>query len=189
MPGLEVTFNGSAVAEPYLCTFKITNSGRVPIIEREFSRTISVNFSPCSHPNHSHTQPSVLAYDLLEQNPKNLAPQITLLVGRLSIQPMLLNPSDTFSVRVLLDHCFDHDKLDIDTRIVGINEVKPPPEPRVGPSQVRWLVLLLLGVYGIVLAGIYSGSYLGSSVSIVVVLITAAYALTLVEGSSKKRRR
>jgi hypothetical protein len=189
MPGLEVTFNGSAVAEPYLCTFKITNTGRVPIVEREFSRSISVNFSPCSHPNHSHTQPSVLAYDLLEQSPKNLAPRITLLMGRLSIDPMLLNPSETFSVRVLLDHCFDHDKLDIDSRIVGISEVKPPPEPRVGPVQWRLLALLLLGIYAVVIVDFYTASSLTIAVPIIAVLVTAAYAAAIAESSSRKRSR
>jgi len=191
MPGLQVTFNGSPVGEPFLCTFKVANTGRVPIVEREFSRGIAVNFSPCSHSAHSHSQPTVLAYELVEQNPKNLSPRIMLLSGRLTIDPMLLNPSDWFSVRVLLDHCFDHDKLDIDTRIVGITEVKPPGEPWVRSPVARTLMALsIMTVFSIVvLYSLTGGSPAQSTVASVALIITLTAVVIALDSSSKGRTR
>jgi hypothetical protein len=193
MPGLQVTFNGSPVAEPYLCTFKIGNTGRVPIVEREFSRGFAVNFNPCSHATHSRTQPTVLAYELVDQNPRNLSPQITLLMGRLTISPMLLNPADSFSVRVLLDNCFDHNKLDIDARIAGISEIKPPSEPWVRSPLVRALMVLLLATVFPLAAiyGLVNGSSPNEQTLLLVGLVMGltGIALALDSGTKGRTRR
>jgi len=193
MPGLQLPYNNSPIADPFLCTFKIANTGRVPIVEREFSRGFAVNFSPCSHSTHSHTQPTVLAYELVEQNPRNLSPLITLLMGRLTISPMLLNPADSFSLRVLLDNCFEHSNVDIDTRIAGIAEVKPPGEQWVRSPLVRGLMVLLVATV-FPLTVVYSIISGGSSTQSTLLLVTLVVALTgialgLDSGSKGRGRR
>lgn len=174
MSGLEVTYSGAPVPEPHLCTFKITNSGRVPVQPAEYTRSINVNFLPCSHSAHSHAQPNVLAFDLVEENPKNLGARVNLLNGRLSVDPTLLNPSNSLTVRVLLDQDFDHDKLEIDTRIVGIDEVKPPGEPWTNSSWAQ--ISILAG--GVVLFGLlatFFTAYSGTSQSVSILSATLIF--------------
>jgi hypothetical protein len=189
MSGVEVTFNGIPVPEPHLCTLKITNNGRVPILPSDYTRVINVNFLPCSHSAHSRAQPNVLAFDLVEQSPKNLGANVNLLNGKLYVEATLLNPSNSFTVRVLLDHDFNHEKLDIDTRIVGIDEVKPPGEPWPNSWWVQGFMLIGSMILFVGVLAYYVNAPSLSLLSAIVLFTSIAASITYLTGTSKKRVR
>lgn len=83
----------------------------------------------------------VLAFDIQETEPDDLRPQVSVSAdGTLEIQSMLWNPGDSTSIRVLLDHCFDRDGVDVSTRIRGMKGIEYSRAPKDSP------VILFLGL-------------------------------------------
>jgi len=129
MPGLQVTFKGIAIDNPHLCTFTIRNSGNVPIKKDDYEQPITVGFVPGAQ--HPRFPVRIVAFEPAGKDPESLRPSVTLSQeGTMIFEPMLLNPGDSVTLRVLLDQCFDRERVDVNARIVGVGRVTIETLPR-----------------------------------------------------------
>lgn len=127
---------------PHLCTFRIANTGRVPITASNFERPLEVTFMRCGHPDHQ--APKVLTHEVVEHKPEALNPYVGLREGKLLIAPLLLNRGDSMTIRVLTDQCFDR-QVRVSGRIEGVERIEVPKIEKPNP---KWILvgLLLMGV-------------------------------------------
>lgn len=188
MPGLEVTFNRQPIPNPHLCTFAIANTGTVSFQKTDFEREIVVSFIPCSHQAHTNVPPKIMAYELTDRDPENLSPPIILPGdGTIRIFPMLLNPTESFTLRVLLDECFRRDKINFDARIEGIKEIKPPPEPWLRSSLFQIVMSMLLLVLAATSAAVLPG--LAASFGVIIAFLSGVYLIASLGELVTKRKR
>lgn len=120
---LEVTFNGKAVRSAYSVSILFRNTGNVPILPTDYEQPIIVDFGKKSQ---------VLQAATGNCNPRSVAAGVDPIGGKIMIKPVLLNPGDEFSVRVLVNepdladcpHLGEQKvELNLTIRIAGVKDV------------------------------------------------------------------
>ena len=109
---VEIKYRGDAIKNLELISFRLTNTGGVPIKAGDFEREIKILFSK---------DVTIYSVKNSESYPTNLRPKILTKDNHISISPLLLNPDDYFSVEVILSG-YDS-SLVIDARISGISKI------------------------------------------------------------------
>lgn len=121
----------------YLINLKFYNSGNVPIESSDFERLLSVDFGSNS---------KILSADIKDTKPQNLEIEYESSGGVLEFDPVLLNSKDSFSVKALVSDY--QGVLDVDARIVGVNNIRRGPEGQRAAfiAMASGMLLTLVGV-------------------------------------------
>jgi hypothetical protein len=119
---VEVLFDGRPVDMPHLVRIRIRNSGNVPIPSSDFAAPFTFKFG-------EHCE--ILHAEVVEKNPGNLDVSMQITTGIVQIQPDMLNPMDSFALRILGARI---DRVVVDARIVGIQDI---PYDRAVASSAR----------------------------------------------------
>jgi hypothetical protein len=128
---LKITYQRKRVKNIRLVEINFSNTGNVPITTSDYERPLKVCYGDAA---------SILTAEISNVEPSNLCATITSDTNSYTISPVLLNPKDSISVRVLLS---DYDRnFTIDTRIIGIFKVQPVDEFSITSS-----ILILLGLF------------------------------------------
>lgn len=109
---VEIKYLGNIVNNLELTSFRITNSGYIPITLNDYEREIKVLFSPNA---------SIYSVKKGPSYPDNLNPIIINEGDYVAISPLLLNPGDNFVVEVILSEY--KPTFEVDGRIAGIREI------------------------------------------------------------------
>jgi hypothetical protein len=110
---IKIFFSDKRVKKLFIASVRVTNSGDIPIKRDDFESNIKLDLGEKSE---------VLKVDIPEKNPPNLIPKILSTANIVEIEPLLLNPGDTFVIQVFASGKKEMPKFD--ARIIGIKEPK-----------------------------------------------------------------
>lgn len=169
---LQILYQGEAVRKVHLLVLKLANTGNVPITTLDYEREVSFMFTDCE---------KILSAELSEVQPPNLAAEIVTKEKSVSLKPILLNPGDSISLKLLISG-FDN-KIDIDGRVVGVKSISKRNETN------SWSFILMLG--GLTMASIGFVSTIDKPSDqmnpFIFVLVIAGYALMMIGLLTNKR--
>jgi len=109
---LEIKYDGRLVEAVNLINLRITNSGNQPITKADYEQPITVNLGD---------QSEILDVEITKRNPKTLSPALRPSSKNLEIEPCLLNPKDSVTLKMLVSKA---GKLTVNARIAGVKEIR-----------------------------------------------------------------
>lgn len=137
---LQLTYNGIPVDNPRLAVIRLTNSGNIPIGTADYERPISFTFGEGS---------TVLSSAITATSPDNLTASVETKDNLVVLQPALLNPRDSLTLKLLVsgEEC----DLRADGRIHGVHRIHSAVER----LWIDWIILtagLLMIIFGAIIA-------------------------------------
>jgi hypothetical protein len=109
---LRVLYDNRDVMDLRLVVIKIFNSGNSPITPSDYETPIGFNLG---------SEGNILEVSILNVQPSNIQPKMTYSNNRLLIDPLLLNPKDSITIKVLLDKIAGN--ISADARISGVKSI------------------------------------------------------------------
>jgi hypothetical protein len=109
---LQILFQGEAVREVHLLVLRLINNGNVPVTSADYEREISFVFIDCI---------KILSAEISDTNPSNLSAEIALKDNNIRVEPILLNPGDSITIKTLISGFKNN--IEIDGRIVGVKTI------------------------------------------------------------------
>lgn len=110
---LELTYRGREARSSRLVLVEILNSGNAPIREEDFTQGLQVYLVEYAE---------VLLAEITECEPSTLRPVLAPSHTGVTIEPLLLNVRDSFTVKVILAHPVD--QISVDGRIAGVKNIR-----------------------------------------------------------------
>lgn len=116
---VQVLYEGQPVRDVHLVEVEVVNSGNEAIVVQDYEYPLAIGTGEKSR---------VLTAVLVEAEPEGLPawPIISESGDTVRVQPLLLNPGDSFKVRILVSEFAG--AVDVSTRIVGVKEIRELPE-------------------------------------------------------------
>ena len=109
---LKIFYESTQVNEVFLVEIKFENSGNVSILPDDLKKNLSLIFNVKS---------KILSIEIINKKPENLEIKIQNQDNKLEIIPLLLNPSDSFCIKLIINN---FSNFHIDERIVGIKKIE-----------------------------------------------------------------
>lgn len=137
---LQLTYNSVPVDNPRLAVIRLRNSGNVPIATTDYERPISFTFGEGA---------TVLSSAITATSPDNLNVGVETKDNVVVLQPALLNPRDSLTLKLLVSG--EARDLSADGRIHGVHRIHPSVER-------QWIdfIFLTIGILLIISATIIS---------------------------------
>lgn len=88
----KVTFDGKEVEGPHWGVIRVVNAGGAPIVRGDYETPVTIEL-PCT----------IIQAHTYEEKPADLAPAITATGKTIQLEPMLLNPGDSFKIGLVTD--------------------------------------------------------------------------------------
>lgn len=130
---LQLLFDGNPVQHLHLLLVKFINDGNIPVLATDYERPLTLRFDGPS---------TILSAEHLSGNPNSLVSSAIITDKAVSIEPVLMNGSDCFTIKLLVAEYGG--SFQVDARIVGVKQV------RTTRSQARlyasWLLPALIGL-------------------------------------------
>lgn len=129
---IQVFFSGKKLNKLEAVSVRIVNSGNVPIKRTDFERELQLSFGE---------KANVLMQRISEAFPENLSVEATGYGEKVLVKPLLLNPSDQFTIETFIEG--EKSKIKLDARIEGISQAT-----RIDHSHAltsRRSILLVIG--------------------------------------------
>ena len=112
---IQIVFDHVPVPNVKFAVVKIANPGNIPIDKSDFERPLSLRFGDGT------AKSNILTAQLLNTHPNNLGATYKISGDTVTLDPLLLNPSDTITVKVI--YTGQSENMNLDARIVGVSEV------------------------------------------------------------------
>ncbi len=166
-----------------LILVRIRNSGRQPIISTDYERPISLGFGEIAQ---------ILSVDISQKSPKNLRIPFHIEGERIEFEKVLINPRDSFIVKVLIGEFSP--PVTADWRIAGVEEVKEvdPETQNTLRSTLFQAIGAVMGTLGILFAvvQIYIPGLLATLLAAIIApLVTFVFLYAYANYLRKNRRR
>jgi hypothetical protein len=143
---LQVLFNGKPVENIHLLLVKFVNDGNVPVAANDYERPLTLRFKDAS---------TVIFADKIQVTPDNLTPSINISDQNVIVEPIMLNASDSFTIKVLISQYSG--KFAVDARVLGIKSIQTPPKSdrkiKITLAAVSAAALVMLAVIGSAVLG------------------------------------
>jgi len=109
---LQILFEGNPVWGVHLLEVRFANSGGVPIVPNDYMRPVLVSFGP---------EAQVLTVEV-RQTPQNLGVSLINHALGVTIEPVMLNPGDAFTIKALVSQF--KGPVSVDGRIMGVRSIR-----------------------------------------------------------------
>jgi len=116
---LSVQIDGERVSNVEVMFLEFKNSGNRPIAKNDFDTPLSVYFEP---------PVQIFSAAVVSADPENLGIVAKIEKQEVVIAPLLLNPRDQFTLKLLLSS--DSKLFDVNGRIVGVRAIEPSKASR-----------------------------------------------------------
>ena len=87
---LKVSYEDIPVRNLQLLLLKFINSGNLPIAKADFERPLSISFG---------SEAKIFSSEVIASSPSDLCPSISVTTHAIAVSPLLLNPSDYFTIK------------------------------------------------------------------------------------------
>jgi hypothetical protein len=149
---IKVLYEDDPVTGVHLVTFSLSNSGNVPIPADDFERPVVLELG-------ANAVPLPGTIEVKEAKPAELQPNVSAEGATLIVEPLLLNPGDSFSIAALVRDFAG--PLAVDGRVVGVSKIGlGEPDGYKGGRLLRTTRWALEGGAAVLVAGV-AGSTLG----------------------------
>ena len=135
---IQILFNKNPVQDVDLIEIKIFNSGYQEIRPTDYERPISFYFG-------GNTQ--ILSAEKSEVNPESLLPSVRIDGTSVLLDPILLNPKDSITVKMLASRY--ERKPTPNARIAGIKDIRNAQESRKNMAIFKAVMGMIVGTLGI----------------------------------------
>ena len=135
---IKIYYEDKLVENVHLISIKIINNGNQPISISDFAELINIRLG---------NNTNILTCEVLEQNPKDLDVCVVKIQDSIEIQPLLLNPNDSFTLNILLSN-YKRD-LEVSARIEGVNKIEYYVEPQPIANLIMLIIFILLIILNI----------------------------------------
>lgn len=147
---IKIFFGERQIQQAHLIEIGLKNTGNRPIKESDFERPLTVDLGGGF----------AMTAEIAEVNPPELKPEVVLTgtADRTGIQlrPLLLNPGDSLTLKVLARDF--RGEVHFDYRIVGVNELTDVARQQAARSRVRrFIEPFIAGVVSVVAAAVIVG--------------------------------
>lgn len=132
---LRVLYDGVDVGDLRLVIIKLYNSGNTPILPTDYEKPMQFELGSASH---------ILEVSVVDVQPSNLQVSTSHNDNKLFINPLLLNPRDTITVKILLDKISG--KISANVRIAGINNIE-----RYSKEQSRRRIQFATSIFSLII--------------------------------------
>lgn len=109
---LKTYFEDGQSERVHLVEARVENTGNVPVTANDFERPISFHLGDSA---------TVLAVDVSSKSPLELPEEVTLRGGEVRLMPLLLNPGDGLTLKILVGNL--RDEVQCQYRIIGISRM------------------------------------------------------------------
>jgi hypothetical protein len=139
---IKVTYEGNDVEDVTVFLLGFVNTGNVPVVPSDFIKPFSISFAK---------DVKVLTAELFESKPANMGLDLTSSPDTVTIKPLLINPKDSFTIKILTTKSFT--EFGTDFRIIGVNEIKQIKPKLTEPNlffmaYVTFMALLFVSLVG-----------------------------------------
>ena len=166
---VQVLFDGKEVSNIDLWVVRIANTGNVEILVSDFVTPVCLSFPETA---------TVLSAVAVRSDPKNLNAIVNAAANIVELKPLLLNPKDGITIKVLLANATQKN-LSVDARIVGLQSITRLPQGQILPKSVK--IAFLVGVAGLAALFASSGFSEHSAVNKIVPISVFAVLYSLFE--------
>jgi hypothetical protein len=156
---IKVYFKDRLIQSAFSIDLRLENTGNQSIVESDYSKPLVISFPPSVE---------ILAINYLSLNPADIGLQLsptisdtTSLGHQLQIQPLLLNPGDSATFRLIVAGSKEATHFTIDGRVVGVKEIEVVTldqaltNDTVGMQTTISSLKIILPVYAIFLIGLF----------------------------------
>ena len=130
---VKILYDGEEVANVHLITVRCVNAGNQPISSSDYDRPVSFLLDQDSR---------LLSGEIIDEVPENLNASLNLSDGLVFIDPVLLNPKDEFTVKILVGDFKSFNG--VDGRIHGVKRISRYKETSFA-AYFRASCLLIFG--------------------------------------------
>ena len=131
----QTTYDGRPVQNVFLIIIKVLNDGNTPILASDFAQELTFSLG-------SNVQ--VLSAEPIHASPEDLKPTLHTTQSTVTVQPLLLNSKDEIDIQILCDGY--QRNIKIESRIVGVREVRFFKSSTQYDESLRWLPVTILAV-------------------------------------------
>lgn len=135
---IQILFDKKPVQDVHLIEIRIFNSGYQEIRPEDYERPISFNFG-------GSTQ--ILSAEKSEVNPESLQPSVKIEGTKVLLDPILLNPRDSITIKLLASQC--ENKPTPNVRIAGIKDIKNARKSIKSQAIFKAISGMIVGTLGI----------------------------------------
>lgn len=151
---IQVLFNGKPADNTYLAIVKIYNSGTIPILRTDYDTPISVVFNE---------DVNIISAEVLRTDDSSITTTIRLTKNIVTLDPILINPKESITVKVLADK-YKGD-ISLSHRIIGVKKIplrNPLEELRTSLTFLLFIggTLMFIPMVTIVSIAIWNGGYI-----------------------------
>jgi len=108
---LTIFYEGKPVNKVSLLEVNITNSGNTPILPIDYQENLDLSFNK---------EAEILSAEVIHSIPENLNVEVEIQESHLKILPSLLNPEDSFNLKLIVNEVSE---FHLTARIIGIKEI------------------------------------------------------------------
>lgn len=116
---IKIYYENKLVENVHLLLIRIINNGNQSISIGDFAKRIDINLG---------NNLNILTCEILRQYPDNLDVNVIKVVDSIQIEPLLLNPKDNFTIKILLSDYKEN--FEVSARIEGISKIEVYKEPQ-----------------------------------------------------------
>ena len=116
---IKIYYENKLVENVNLLLIRIINNGNQSISIGDFAKRIDINLG---------NNLNILTCEILRQYPDNLDINVIKMVDSIEIEPLLLNPKDNFTIKILLSDYKEN--FEVSARIEGISKIEVYEEPQ-----------------------------------------------------------
>jgi hypothetical protein len=134
---LQVLYEGQPTRDIQLLVLRLVNSGNVAIASTDYERELSIA---------TGVRSKILSAVITNVEPDNLIAEVVTEDARVTLKPVLLNPRDTITLKILVS---DFEDIVVDGRIIGVKEIVDINKLTAYQimSWALWILLFFFGIY------------------------------------------
>lgn len=145
---IRITFDGTHVDNVYIVLLRIRNDGNAPILISDFVEPLGLTF-----PKNTR----ILGLEVAHTIPRELKPELSIESDEVVFSPLLLNPKDTITLRILVSYPTAKPGLVAHARIIGVGALRLA-SPYVSSMRTGLLIFIVGFVMFIIPILMYFGS-------------------------------
>lgn len=162
---IKILCDDKPIVDAVITVLEIFNDGNIPIVPSDFEKPITFVFGEESE---------IISAEIYDKSPENIYPNIHIEGNNILVEPLLLNPNDSFSIQILFSN-YTLKAVKCDARIVGIREIHELIKPS-GTTAIPYH-LFILAVF--LVSGIFLrfSSYALINITLIGLILIGGYYL------------
>ncbi|TFH64830.1 MAG: hypothetical protein E4G91_04565 [Candidatus Zixiibacteriota bacterium] len=150
---VKILYDNTDVLDASLVTFKVANTGNLPIAVSDFVEPLAVELGEGT---------GCLSAEIVDSDPKNLGASLHDLKEAILITPFLMNAGDSITVKLLLTG--QDVRVQVNGRIMGVRSIKEVRRTLDARYFMGVGMMIFAGLFGLLLMRIFQSLWLSLAI-------------------------